>query len=136
MSSYLLLCLPLCLYPKLFPYTSFCKTMKCFFLSASSFVPFLFLFVLVFILCCCFHYIFVRKFVSNLQNGSCISQCTKTLWNTSHRLLISEIARLYYIVITNPHITWEHWPDTREVTIWSAEVWNRWIRLSCYCNRV
>jgi len=28
----------------------------------------------------------------------------------------------------------EHWPETREFITRSVELWNRWIRLSCYYN--
>ena len=31
---------------------------------------------------------------------------------------------------------WEHWPDTLEFITRTAELWNRWIGLSCYYNRV
>jgi len=30
----------------------------------------------------------------------------------------------------------KHWPDTCEFIIRTVELWNRWIRLSCYYNRV
>ena len=30
----------------------------------------------------------------------------------------------------------EHWPETREFITRTVELWNRWIRLSCYYNRV
>jgi len=33
-------------------------------------------------------------------------------------------------------IVWEHWPDTREFITRSVELWNRWISVSCYYNRV
>jgi len=39
-------------------------------------------------------------------------------------------------IIFNFGIAWEHWSDTRELISRSAEFWNRWIRLSCYDNRV
>jgi len=32
--------------------------------------------------------------------------------------------------------TYEHWPDNREFITRTIELWNRWIRLSCYYNRV
>ena len=31
---------------------------------------------------------------------------------------------------------YKHWTDTREFITWTVELWNRWIRLSCYYNRV
>ena len=31
---------------------------------------------------------------------------------------------------------WEHWPANRELIKMTDELWNRWIRLSCYYNRV
>jgi len=31
-------------------------------------------------------------------------------------------------------IVCEHWPDTCEYITWTVELWNRWIRLSCYYN--
>jgi len=34
------------------------------------------------------------------------------------------------------HIVYEHWPDTHEFITRTVELWNRWIRLSCYYNRV
>ena len=33
-------------------------------------------------------------------------------------------------------IVYKHWPDTRELITRTVELWNRWIRLSCYYNRV
>jgi len=30
----------------------------------------------------------------------------------------------------------EQWPDTREFITRTVELWNRWIRLPCYYNRV
>jgi len=33
-------------------------------------------------------------------------------------------------------IVYKHWPDTREFVTRTVELWNRWIRLSCYYNRV
>ena len=29
-------------------------------------------------------------------------------------------------------IVYEHWPETREFITRTVELWNRWIRLSCY----
>jgi len=29
-----------------------------------------------------------------------------------------------------------HWPDIPEFITRSVELWNRWIRLACYYNRV
>jgi len=34
------------------------------------------------------------------------------------------------------HIWYTHWPDTREFVTPTVELWKRWIRLSCYYNRV
>ena len=31
---------------------------------------------------------------------------------------------------------YKHWPDTREFITQTVELRNRWIRLSCYYNRV
>jgi len=33
-------------------------------------------------------------------------------------------------------IVYEHSPDTREFITWTVELWNRWITLWCYYNRV
>jgi len=33
-------------------------------------------------------------------------------------------------------IVYTYWPDTREFITQTVELWNRWIRLSCYYNRV
>jgi len=33
-------------------------------------------------------------------------------------------------------IVYKHWPDTHEFITQTVELWNRWIRLSCYYNRV
>jgi len=33
-------------------------------------------------------------------------------------------------------IVFEYWPETREFITRTFELWNRWIRLSCYYNRV
>jgi len=30
-------------------------------------------------------------------------------------------------------IVYKHWPDTCEFIRRTDELWNRWIRLSCYC---
>jgi len=38
--------------------------------------------------------------------------------------------------VTYTSIAWEHWPDTREFITQTVELWNRWITLSCYYNRV
>jgi len=34
------------------------------------------------------------------------------------------------------YIVDEHWPDTRDFITRNIELWNRWIRQSCYYNRV
>jgi len=41
-------------------------------------------------------------------------------------------------VLTNPgnHIVDKHSPDTREFITRTVELWNMWIRRSCYYNRV
>jgi len=31
---------------------------------------------------------------------------------------------------------WKHWQDNRKLITRSVELWNRWIRVSCYFNRV
>jgi len=33
-------------------------------------------------------------------------------------------------------IAYKHWPDTREFITQTVQLWNRWIRLSCYYNRI
>jgi len=33
-------------------------------------------------------------------------------------------------------VVYKHWPDTHEFITWIVELWNRWIRLSCYYKRV
>jgi len=33
-------------------------------------------------------------------------------------------------------IVYKHWTDTHEFITRTVELWNRWIRLSCYYNRV
>ena len=38
--------------------------------------------------------------------------------------------------ISGVSIVYEHWPETRECITRTIELWNRWIRLSCYYNRV
>jgi len=39
------------------------------------------------------------------------------------------------IAFLRHYIVYEHWPDTREVITQTVELWNRWVRLSCYYNR-
>jgi len=41
------------------------------------------------------------------------------------------LQQIYYSIIV-----YEHWPATREFITWTIVLWNRWIRLSCYYNRV
>jgi len=43
--------------------------------------------------------------------------------------------RLIYL-FNQKHIVYKHWPDTCEFITQTIELWNRWIRLSCYYNRV
>ena len=44
---------------------------------------------------------------------------------------------IFFIFNTLMHgIVDEHWPETHEFITWTVELWNRWIRLSCYYNRV
>jgi len=38
--------------------------------------------------------------------------------------------------ILHIYIVDEHWPETHESIKQTVELWNRWIRLSCYYNRV
>jgi len=33
-------------------------------------------------------------------------------------------------------IVYEHWPEIRAFITRTIELWNRWIRLSCYINSV
>jgi len=33
-------------------------------------------------------------------------------------------------------IVYKHWPDTQEFITRTVELWNSWIWLSCYYNRV
>jgi len=33
-------------------------------------------------------------------------------------------------------IVYKHWPAVRQFITRTVELWNRWIRLSCYCHRV
>jgi len=39
-------------------------------------------------------------------------------------------------VIYKLAIVYKHWPGTREFITRTNELWNTWIRWSCYCNRV
>jgi len=40
------------------------------------------------------------------------------------------------IIRITVNIVYNYWPDTREFITRSVELWNGWIRLSCYYNRV
>jgi len=39
----------------------------------------------------------------------------------------------YFVGLVHKHI---YWPDTLEFITQTMALWNRWIRLSCYYNRV
>jgi len=41
-----------------------------------------------------------------------------------------------FIIALHPGIVYKHWPGTHEFIILTVELWNTWIRLSCYYNRV
>ena len=41
-----------------------------------------------------------------------------------------------YRTILIPTIIYKHWPDTREFITRTVELWNRWIKLSCYYNSI
>mgnify|MGYP007133234786 FL=1 len=46
----------------------------------------------------------------------------------SWTLFVIETLRLF--------IVYEHWPETHEFITRTVELWNKWIRLSCYYNTV
>ena len=55
--------------------------------------------------------------------------------NTTRVMLrYSEFACL--VLFFNCVIACEHWPDSSKFIIQSAELWNRWIRLSCIYNKL
>jgi len=39
-------------------------------------------------------------------------------------------------ILTNCRLGAEHWPEIREFITQIIELWNKWIRLSCFYNRV
>jgi len=58
-----------------------------------------------------------------------------------HTVYRVEFEFIIYFLLTftgslTANIVYKHWPDTSEFIIQTVELWNRWIRLSCFYNRV
>jgi len=62
--------------------------------------------------------------------------CIEELWLKVVSLYYIFFALLTYTTLWVSCIVYEHWPETREFITQTIELWNRWIRLSCYYNRV
>ena len=70
--------------------------------------------------------VFFRKDVDN--------NCLKSFL-LNYDCIYNEPTRVNVVFPTRP-IIYEHWPETREFTTRTIELWNRSIRLSCYYKRV
>ena len=67
------------------------------------------------------------------EEGRRVSKVVGHHWKL-YQVSYTKLDCTFYILSIG--IAWEHWPDTREFITQSADLWNRWIRLSYYSNRV
>jgi len=80
---------------------------------------------------------------SSLQHLSCryvldiiiIQKCSCKLIHISDKLIRYVESRIYSLSM-NLYVVCEHWPATCEFITQTIKLWNRWIRMSCYYNRV
>jgi len=63
--------------------------------------------------------------------------CVNCIARSAYKYCFShEFSKYKWFKHTNMPIVYKHWPDIREFTSWTVELWNRWIRLSCHDNRL
>jgi len=55
---------------------------------------------------------------------------------TSPLCYLLYVCYLIYLLKLCSCTVYEHWPETREFITRTIELWNRWMRLSCYYSRV